>query len=186
MIDTSAIRDMQDKYNQGWCLKQIALTYNANTVTLRNVLETDITRTLLYKNGDRDKVRQMYADGVSLRQISRDLGYAYNTIRGQFAWYEIREADYTSPDEIKHMQKLYAQGWSIKKLTEHFKRNRSTIKKHVCGISQAQKITQDLIHRLQCDYDSGWSVYEIAKRHKLGRTTVYKYVTLRKKQHIDS
>lgn len=176
MIDVHTIQDMQSKYDQGWSFVDIARDHGVSATAVKNVLKTDVTKTLVYKNGDRDKVRQMYADGMSLRKISKELGYSYNTIRCQFSWDEILEVNCIPPDEITRIRKLSHKGWSVRKIINYCKRDRATIKKYLGDTGPYNKTSSDEIERIRYLESRGWTVTAIAKEVNRSYDTVRKYM----------
>ena len=88
---------------------------------------------------------------------------------------------YTDKD-FAHWQRLYNNGWSIRKISDYFNVHRNTIKKYlsarVISAQEPHYTDKDFAH-WQRLYNNGWSIRKISDYFNVHKNTIKKYLSAR-------
>lgn len=125
-LTTDKIKKMQQKYNKGWSINKIVEIYGFNRTTVLHSLDTDPTKSVVYKEGNYQKVRDMYFhEGKSMKDIAKEFGYSLNTVRRQFSHNDVKNVvvkgnrvlrgrkSKVDQEKKEAMQYMYDSGYSV-------------------------------------------------------------------------
>ncbi len=127
----------------------------------------------------KDKVKKMYDEGKSIRQIAAEMGMTYSKVRKILIEQNVKFRGRVADETVKEIVERGKKGESANKISKEMNMNFNTVLRIMRKynlVKRKRKLSQNETLKIKNDFVQGKSIYQIAKEMKISTNLVVYYL----------